>query len=280
MAAIPPGSPVPAPSESDSYAERLARILDTFAEPPHELGFMQIVRRTGLPRASVHRIVGQLLALRYLDACENGRSYRLGNRLCGLVQASQDQTALVQLVTPRLGDLARRFRLTSFAARLAGGAVDLFASVTPDDPTVPHLHPARGARPLHACSSAKAILAFQSETARQALLTGAPRACFTRQTLTDDGALSDEFRRIRGCGYAVCDGEIHDGIVSLAVPVRPGRQEPRHAIGLIGLGARMSPSDRATAIEGLKSAAQDLAALIAPAPDRPLLQGSAHDPTS
>ncbi|GHC24941.1 MULTISPECIES: IclR family transcriptional regulator [Gemmobacter] len=266
--------------DSDSFAERLARILDVFALPPHELGFMQIVRLTGLPRASVHRIVGQLLAIGYLQPCESGRSYRLGTRLCGLVQASLDMTGLQDLAAPVLNDLARRFRMTSFAARLTGGEVMLFASANPDDPGEPHLHPAHGRRPLHACSSAKAILAFLPDEFRAGLLASAPREGFTHRTLTGDTALHDEFRRIRACGYAVCDGEIHEGIVSLAVPVPLGRTESRLALGLIGLGARMPPEERQSTSEGLKFAARRLAALLLPTGGFPPAEGHSHDTAS
>jgi IclR family transcriptional regulator, acetate operon repressor len=251
--------------ETAGFAERLAIVLDTFGDPPHERSFMQIVRKTALPRASVHRIIGQLLDMGYLAPCPTGRSYRLGLRLCSLLQANQTSASLKALAAPVLADLAQDFGLTSFAARLAGGSVDLFASATPLNPERSHLRPGHGNRPLHACSSSKAILAFLPDALRADLLAEAPREEFTPRTQTDTAKMAEEYSRIRACGYAVCDGEIHDGVVSLAVPVQVPRLGARYALGLIGLAARFTPPDRVLASDHLKRASLRFAALIDPA---------------
>lgn len=253
-----------AETETTGFTERLAQVLDCFASPPHECGFMQVVRRTGLPRASIHRMIGQLAGVGYLEPGPGGRGYRLGPRLYSLLHAHLDTDRLTGLVRPVLAEVTHGCGMASFAARLTQGRVDLFATATPDDPMHSHVFPGMGMRPVHACSSAKVLVAFQPEALRADLLA-APRERFTRRTLTDDDDLIAEYGRIRREGYAVCDGEINDGVVSLAVPVMLPRLGPVYALGVIALADRLSPPHRAAAVHLLKQAAARLAATLDPA---------------
>lgn len=268
-------------AEAAGFTERLARVLECFELPPHECSFMQIVRRTGLPRASTHRMIGQLAEIGYLEPGAGGRGYRLGARLYGLLHAHLDPDRLTALARPVLTEVAQACGVASFAARLAQGQVDLFATATPDDPMRSHVFPGTGMRPVHACSSAKALVAFQPETLRAALLA-APRESFTRRTLTGDDDLIAEYARIRRDGYAVCDGEINDGVVSLAVPVMLPRVGPVYALGVIALADRLSPAHRPAAVQCLKRAAARFAAALDPAPlPAPVPEPeSRHDPAS
>ncbi|WP_225029668.1 IclR family transcriptional regulator [Xinfangfangia pollutisoli] len=270
-------------SEAAGFTERLAQVVECFGPPPHECSFMQIVRRTGLPRASVHRMIGQLTAVGWLEPGPGGRGHRLGARLVWLLHAQLDADRLQALTAPVLTGLAQDSGAASFAARLVQGQVDLFATATPENPGLSHVFPGIGIRPVHACSSAKALVAFQPDSLRRALLA-APRERFTGQTLTGDADLTAEHARIRRDGYAVCDGEINAGVVSLAVPVRLPRLGPVYALGLIALADRLAPPHRPAAVQLLNRAAARLATLLDPAPgllpalsDQPEIR---HDPAS
>ncbi len=274
---------MPGEAEAAGFAERVARVLDCFAPPPHECSFMQIVRRTGLPRASAHRLIGQLAGIGFLEAGPAGRGYRLGPRLFGLLHAQLDSTRLTALVRPVLSALARECGAVSFVARLVQGQVELFATETPQDRQQSHVFPGLGLRPVHACSSAKALVAFQS-LPLAAVLLAAPRERFTDRTLLSEADLLAEFARIRRDGYAVCDQEINEGVVSLAVPVVMPRLGPVYTLGLIALADRLAPPHRALAVLALKRAAARLAAALdpvpGPAPGHPAEPEIRHDPAS
>ena len=61
--------------------DRISLVLDAF-EGPGRLTLAQIVRRTGLPRSSAHRMLERLVQLRWLR--RSGRDYELGMRLVEL----------------------------------------------------------------------------------------------------------------------------------------------------------------------------------------------------
>lgn len=66
-----------------SMVERVTLILDAFEQrPTSRLSLDQIAARTGLPRSTTHRILGQLVGLEWLEYA--GTQYSLGRRALGL----------------------------------------------------------------------------------------------------------------------------------------------------------------------------------------------------
>lgn len=83
---------------------RAARILDVFAAKagtsPAGLTLTQVVVATGLPQASVHRALEQLVALDWLR--REGMEYRLGMRMVELGSVAVDADALRLAALPSL----------------------------------------------------------------------------------------------------------------------------------------------------------------------------------
>ena len=83
-------APVETPS---AVIDRISLVLDAF-EGPGRLTLAQIVRRTGLPRSSAHRMLERLVQLRWLR--RSGRDYELGMRLVELGSLAVHQDRLVR----------------------------------------------------------------------------------------------------------------------------------------------------------------------------------------
>lgn len=76
---------MPAPAETPTAViDRISLVLDAF-DGPGRLTLAQIVRRTGLPRSSAHRMLERLVQLRWLR--RSGRDYELGMRLVELARS-------------------------------------------------------------------------------------------------------------------------------------------------------------------------------------------------
>ena len=94
-------APVETPS---AVIDRGLLVLDAF-EGPGRLTLAQIVRRTGLPRSSAHRMLERLVQLRWLR--RSGRDYELGMRLVELGSLAVHQDRLVRGPPSLLGELHR-----------------------------------------------------------------------------------------------------------------------------------------------------------------------------
>src|ERR1700758_5310325 len=113
VAAVEPATPT-------AVIDRISLVLDAF-EGPGRLTLAQIVRRTGLPRSSAHRMLDRLVQLRWLR--RSGRDYELGMRLVGVGSLAVHQDRLVRAAGPLLGELHRATGLVVHLAVLDGADV-------------------------------------------------------------------------------------------------------------------------------------------------------------
>ena len=99
-------------STPTAVLDRVSLVLDTF-DGPGRLTLAQIVRRTGLPRSSAHRLLERLVSMRWLR--RDGRDYELGMRLVELGSLAVHQDRLHTAALPLLHEL---YRVTGFVVHL------------------------------------------------------------------------------------------------------------------------------------------------------------------
>src|ERR1700760_1600806 len=132
--------------------DRVSLVLDAF-DGPGRLTLAQVVRRTGLPRSSAHRMLERLVQLRWLR--RSGRDYELGMRLVELGSLAVHQDRLVRAAAPLLSEL---HRATGLAVHLAAlHAPDVVYLEKVGDRTLPTRVGSR--QPAHCTAVGKAILA-------------------------------------------------------------------------------------------------------------------------
>lgn len=100
--------------------ERVSVVLDAFEDrdAADGLTLADVVRRTGLPRSSVHRMLEQLVRMRWMH--RTGRHYRLGLRLLELGALAVNQDALHAAALPVMYELHAATRLVVHLATLEG----------------------------------------------------------------------------------------------------------------------------------------------------------------
>ncbi len=150
------------PATPSAVIDRISLVLDAF-DGPGRLTLAQLVRRTGLPRSSAHRMLERLVQLRWLR--RSGRDYELGMRLVELGSLAVHQDRLVRAARPLLGELHRATGLVVHLAVLDGPDVvylekvgDRFASAIPTR--------VGGRQPAHCTAVGKAMLAFCDDDSR------------------------------------------------------------------------------------------------------------------
>ena len=91
---------------SASMLDRFTAIIDAFDDAAGGLTLDQIAGRTGLPRSTTHRILDQLVRLRWLTHA--GRGYRLGARAAAWGAGESPEVGLRSAAAPVLHDLHLR----------------------------------------------------------------------------------------------------------------------------------------------------------------------------
>src|SRR3954471_22343180 len=254
------------PATPPSMVERMTLILGAFDGATPRLTLQEIADRSGLPRSTVHRILDQLVRLRWLD--HTGGGYRLGMRSLELGGLAVAHNELREATAPLLHDLHMR---TSTTAHLA--VLDRLDIVYLD--RVAGRHGAAvatrvgGRTPAHATAAGKAILAWTDPRQVESMYRANKLVVRTPRTLTTLEALQQELVAIRARGGLAYDREESAaGVACVAAPLR-GSGRAVAAISLSGFADRMDLPRLAPFVQ--ESAPQASAPLFPrePAPPRP-----------
>ena len=200
-------------------------ILRAVAETPAPLA--ELVERTGLPRATAHRLAVALEGHRLVRRTDDG-SWATGPGLAELARGGTDLAEVAERHLVALRDASgesAQFYVRDGASRVCVAAAERTSGLRDTVPV--------GARlPMTAGSAAHALLAFTPAEEVTRLL---PAASFTARTLL-------EVRR-RGWAHSVAERE--PGVASLSAPVRDGSGAVLGAVSISGpverLGRRPSP---------------------------------------
>ncbi|MEV0247853.1 IclR family transcriptional regulator [Nocardia sp. NPDC050712] len=200
-----------------SMIERMTLILDAFDGSTPTLTLLGLAERTGLPRSTVHRILDQMIRLRWLAHAPGG--YRLGMRTLELGGLAADHNEIRDVVSPLLHDLAQRTGMVGHLGVLDGREV-LYLDKAGGRGTANVPTRLGGRMPAHSTALGKALLASLEPSIVEASFRD-PLPQLTPRTICDRAELHRELARIRHRqGVAVDNEEAVAGIACVAVPVR------------------------------------------------------------
>jgi DNA-binding IclR family transcriptional regulator len=215
--------------------DKAVGVLHSVAESP--CGLAELCARTGLPRATAHRLAAGLEVHRLLARDNEGR-WRLGPALTELAgQVNDPLLSAAGAVLPRLREIT-------------GESVQLYRREGLARVCVMALEPPSGLRdtvpvgsrlPMTAGSGAKVLLAYSDPATQQAVL---PTAKFTDRVLAE----------VRRRGWAQSAAEREPGVASVSAPVRDSRGAVIAAVSVSG------PIDRMGRRPGVRWASDLLAA--------------------
>jgi DNA-binding IclR family transcriptional regulator len=210
------------PSDRDSQSgepsgslERAAAILDAFDFAHRELGLAELVRRSGLPRSTVHRTAGRMIELGWLD--KPGDRYRISTGLFKLSSLVPVRHELREAVLPFLQDLYAAARVTVQLGVLDGTRVLVVDKITGHRP-MPMLDQVGGVIPAHCSGLGRAMLAFSEPSTVDAVIA-ARLERRTPRTITSPTTLRRELAAIPDRGWAYDREEGIVGISCIAAPI-------------------------------------------------------------
>jgi IclR family acetate operon transcriptional repressor len=233
--------------------ERIVQVLEHVASLSSSDGMKQIHKQIDIPRSTLHRTLRTLEKVGFIATQDNGH-LTIGDKLVRIALAGGSPSSVQSALHNSLERTATELGETVFLARMKHGQVEIVASAYPANPSHTYVNIIDGPRPAHACSSAKAILAFMPEdmvtTATECELTR-----YTKRTQTDPTELQKEFRIIRMNGYAECREEIEIGVSSIAVPLFLSNGEVIASVGVAGLTENLKRHDPHKLAESLRHVA-------------------------
>lgn len=256
--------PIRAVSEADSPALRLFSLLEVIAGKERLTSLPALAEETGLPKATLHRMLQQLEAGGLLQRSTDGRHFGLGSRLRQLseqvlmndVHQGARHAVLRQLVE----ELGESCNLTA----LSGSEVIYLDRVETATPLRFYLHP--GSRvPAHCSASGKLLLAQLTPAQRRRLLQHVPLEIYTPRTIGTLGALEEEIQRVKKQGFALDNEEFLPGLMCVAVLVPAAQGRSNLCVAVQAPVLRLTPDKAVGMLPPLQRAAAALGRIEAEA---------------
>ncbi|WP_413730318.1 IclR family transcriptional regulator [Sodalis sp. RH22] len=227
---------------------KVMQILECFSQRDADLTPADIAARTGLPRATTHRLVSSLRDIGLLE--QNGKrdTYKLGMKLFqlgSLVLQNLDLDSHARPYATRLQLITgENTHLCIFdGAQMA--FVERQAMNSSGNTMITRIE----AAPVHCTSVGKAFLAWQSAGLIHKIISDSlPER--TPHTITDGDLLLAELRLIheRGCAYDLQENEL--GVHCVGAPIRGANGQVFAALSVSGPAERL-PLPRLEGLAGL-----------------------------
>ncbi|GGC86264.1 IclR family transcriptional regulator [Tersicoccus solisilvae] len=201
----------------DSMIDRIIRILGAFTSERPAMTVGALATRAGIPLATTHRIVRELVDQRMLERDGAGR-VRLGIRLWELASRGSSVTTLRQVAMPFLEDVQSVVRQHTQLTILQDGGDVLFVERLSWHGSIANAARVAGRLPAPISSSGVALLAFgdRARTEHYLRYDYDPGAPWARMSVAELRRLLAHVRRE---GYALLDSHVVDTTSGVAVPV-------------------------------------------------------------
>ena len=232
-------------------------LLNFFTQTRPEIGLSDLTRLSGMNKATVYRLMGELQAAGFVEQVGPDRAYRLGPevlRLAALREAAVPILSLSRGILERLcaatGETAHLSLLRGMQLVTLGHAYSSrhATRVMMDDAEI---------LSFHGTASGLAVLAWAEDGFVDRVLAG-PLEAHTAETVTDPDAIRAMLAAVRAEGIAESVGRFEADVHSHAAPVFGADQRPVGALAVAAPVSRMTPPQRVTIRTELRAAAREL----------------------
>lgn len=199
-------------------ADRVLDVFEILSNEPQGVSFPELLRRMGVPKSSLHGLLGILVERQYLDFDPVTRHYRFGVQLFEHGQSFLKHHADVREAKIAMERVVAEVNETVQLSLLRGSEGVNLATVDCTHPLRMHLEVGRHFTG-HATSLGKVLLAHLPEDEARSRIGSGPLERFTEHTMLDAETLFDELRKIADRGFSLDTEECIPGIFCIGVPI-------------------------------------------------------------
>ncbi len=250
-------------NQSNAAAVRAFRVLEVVAQQPDGCPLAAIVEAVGLPKQTVHRLVGQLQLAGLVVREPGTRRVQLAARVERFAQAAlmngparAERHAILAALVDEIGE-------TCNLAALAGTDIVYLDRVETTWALRMLLAPGSHV-PLHATASGKLLLSMLPRPQRSRLVEQIRLRGFTENTIVERAELEKELDLTRSRRIGINRAEHLRGMVGIAVPVMLDRRRACAAVALQAPEGRKTLDDLLVHVPRLREAADRMARTLCP----------------
>lgn len=227
----------------------------------------ELAHRTDLSRPAVRRILLTLQRLGYVAGA--GGRWSLTPRVLTIGQHYAATHGIVEVAQPHLLRVVEQTGESASLAQLDG--IDIVYVARVHARRVLSLNIDIGTRlPAHATSMGRVLAAFAESSVVDRIIKESGLPALTSHTITDPTVFRDALDEVRRVGYALVDGELEDGFLSAAVPIRDSSGAVVAALAYSTSRGRRTPEEvEREALPVLLEVAQSIGHDLEPVLNRP-----------
>jgi IclR family pca regulon transcriptional regulator len=221
-------------NQSNYFVQSVAKafeVLKAFDSSSAYLSLGELAQKTGINKATVRRFALTLVDLGYLRLIHDNR-FQLSPKILDLGAHYLESLNLPDLAQPILETISAKLKESTNLAILDGSEIVYVSRVNAAERIVGENLRVGSRLPYYATSLGKALVAWLSETERRQLWEKARIEVFTEKTLITFESFEQNLAKCRSLGYAVGDGELEEGLRSIAMPVLNWNGETIAAINI------------------------------------------------
>jgi DNA-binding IclR family transcriptional regulator len=242
--------------------ERGLEVLRAFRADRAPLSNAELVRRTGLPKATVSRLTGTLIRIGFLRRVSGGRQFELSAGALSIGHAYLEVNPVTRLVNPFMQELADKLELG--VALAVPDHLDMLYIAYRTSPKIATLRLGVGTLlPMESTSVGRAYLYALPEPERRVRMSAILEAAGKNAEVVRRN-LDTAFEDLRTSGVCMAVGEYQRNAFGIALPLTVGRSRTLMALNCGGV--EMEPdmmAIRKRAIPQLQAAARKLTELLA-----------------
>ncbi len=213
-----------------TVSSRLLEVLFAFQPGHSALSLAELVRKTGMPHATVRRLVMELTEYGALERRPDGR-FTVGLRLWQLGTLAPLTEPLRTLAQPFLEDLYTALHQHVQLAVLEGQEAVIIERLSAPE-ALGLVSQVGGRLPLHCSGVGKVLLSHGGAELIENVMSGGLRR-YTARTVVDPAALRKEIADCRRTGTATVRGELTDDADSVATRVVNGQGRVVAALSVV-----------------------------------------------
>jgi DNA-binding IclR family transcriptional regulator len=217
--AVPTAVEAPINITSVRSVGRTIDILEELSNNPRGIGLLELSKRIGLHKSTVHRLLSVLIERGYVQKADRGQGYSLGLHLVELANSYLNSLDLKIEARLCMYELTESTRHTVFLALLHGRDV-VYIDKTETFTSLRRFSIIGTRVPVHCTSLGKALLMDKTRAELEEFFLGYEFKPLTAKTLTFPDTLFCNLEEARERGYTVDDEEHERGVRCLGAPVR------------------------------------------------------------
>lgn len=252
----------PAGQRSGSGLGRAIRLLDLIVtEGP--VRFAELVELTGIPKATLHRLLNELADERLIQLDERALTWSSGYRILEMANRIWTRSDIRVLAQDQLLALNA----------LSGETVQIGVLADTHVVVIDHVESTRSVRhsimvgsrvPVYCTGMGKVLLAWCDDQQQQAIIDRISFARFTPNTITDKQALRRELSEVSQRGYAIDAEERYLGSLCIAAPVVDSTGQAIAGLSITAPTFRTSEEALASWCDALVGASAEISRRLAP----------------